>query len=74
MRFSTTLAITGLDWGHLKQSKGGIGNLVEMVGFGFEFWRYEEEEDDEKKKKSEERKMMERTRRVIIKVFGANSF
>ena len=71
MRFSTTLAITGLDWGHLKQSKGGIGNLVEMVGFGFEFWRYDEEEE---KKKSEERKMMERTRRVMIKVFGANSF
>lgn len=42
-----------------------------MVGFGFEFWRYDEEEE---KKKSEERKMMERTRRVMIKVFGANSF
>lgn len=73
MRFSTTLAITGLDWGHLKQSKGGIGNLVEMVGFGLVFWRYEEEEEEEKKK-SEERKIMERTRRVIIKIFGANSF
>lgn len=44
---------------------------MEMVGFGLVFWRYDEEEE---KKKSEERKMMERTRRVIIKDFGANSF
>lgn len=69
MRFSTTFAIIGFDWGHLKQSKGGIenGELIERLGL--EYWR----EELEKKKKREERKIMERTRSEIS-VFGDKSF
>lgn len=57
----------GFDWGHLKQSKGGIGNGVSIERLGLEFWR-----DEPEKKKREERKIMERTRREI-RVLGAKS-
>lgn len=59
----------GFDWGHLKQSKGGIGNGESIERVGLVYWR----EEREKKKKRDERKIMERTRSEIS-VFGAKSF
>lgn len=69
---STTLAITGCDWGELKQSKGGSGywvwdvkdNLVkveEETGF---------EGRDESKKKRITRDTRKRSKRVLDRSLG----